>query len=163
MACANFGFGELVCARTRNKLLRYLSTRGEATAVSFTDALLIGLARDGGLYVPETWPQFSAQEIASFKGKSYADVAVEVIKPFVGGTISNADLARMAREAYATFDDPAVAPLHELVPGEYQLELFHGPTLAFKDVAMHLLPRLMDHVLRERAEPATIAAPPSGA
>ncbi len=83
--------------------MRYISTRGEAPAVSFTDALLIGLARDGGLYVPETWPQLSAQTIAGFKGKPYADVAVEVIKPFIDGTISDAELARMAREAYATF------------------------------------------------------------
>jgi len=142
--------------------LRYLSTRGEAPAVSFTDALLIGLARDGGLYLPETWPQLSAREIAGFKGKSYADVAVEVIKPFVGGTISDADLTRMAREAYAAFDDPAVAPLHELKSGEYLLELFHGPTLAFKDVAMQLLARLMDHVLRERGERATIVGATSG-
>ena len=142
--------------------MRYLSTRGEAPAVSFTDALLIGLARDGGLYLPETWPQLSAREIAGFKGKSYADVAVEVIKPFVGGTISDAELARMAREAYAAFDDPAVAPLHELKPGEYLLELFHGPTLAFKDVAMQLLARLMDHVLRERRERATIVVATSG-
>jgi threonine synthase len=142
--------------------LRYISTRGEAPAVSFTDALMIGLARDSGLYVPETWPRFSAQKIASFKGKSYADVAVEVIKPFVGGTISDADLTRMAREAYATFDDRAVAPLHELGSGEYLLELFHGPTLAFKDVAMQLLARLMDHVLRERGERATIVGATSG-
>lgn len=142
--------------------MRYISTRGEAPAVSFTDALLIGLARDGGLYVPESWPQLSAQAIAGFKGRPYADVAVEVIKPFVGGTISDAELARMAREAYATFDHPAVAPLHELKPGEYLLELFHGPTLAFKDVAMQLLARMMDHVLRERGERATIVGATSG-
>jgi threonine synthase len=149
-------------AKLGKKLLRYISTRGEAPAVSFTDALLIGLARDGGLYVPETWPQLSAKEIAGFKGKPYAEVAVEIIKPFVGGTISDAELARMAREAYATFDDPAVTPLHELRPGEYLLELFHGPTLAFKDVAMQLLARLMDHVLRERGERATIVGATSG-
>ena len=142
--------------------MRYISTRGEAPAVSFTDALLIGLARDGGLYLPESWPQLSAQAIAGFKGKSYADVAVEIIKPFVGGTISDAELARMAREAYATFDHPAVAPLHELKPGEYLLELFHGPTLAFKDVAMQLLARMMDHVLRKRGERATIVGATSG-
>ena len=142
--------------------MRYISTRGEAPPTSFTDVLLAGLARDGGLYVPETWPRLSAQKIASFKGKSYADVAVEVIKPFVGGTISDADLTRMAREAYATFDDLAVAPLHELASGEYLLELFHGPTLAFKDVAMPLLARLMDHVLHERGERATIVGATSG-
>jgi len=142
--------------------LRYISTRGEAPIASFTDALLAGLAHDGGLYVPESWPQISAKSIQGFRGKSYADIAVEVIKPFVGGTISDAALSHMAREAYATFDDLAVAPLHELKPGEYLLELFHGPTLAFKDVAMQLLARLMDHVLRERNERATIVGATSG-
>ncbi|HLL26174.1 MAG TPA: threonine synthase [Xanthobacteraceae bacterium] len=142
--------------------MRYISTRGEAPSVSFTDALLIGLARDGGLYVPESSPQISAQTIAGFKGKAYADVAVEVISPFIGGAISNAELSRMAREAYAAFDHPAVAPLHALKSGEYLLELFHGPTLAFKDVAMQLLARLMDHVLAERGERATIVGATSG-
>jgi threonine synthase len=142
--------------------LRYISTRGEAPSASFTDVLLAGLARDGGLYVPESWPQISAMSIEGFKGKPYADVAVEIIKPFVDGTIADTDLARMVREAYATFDHPAVAPLHELKSGEYLLELFHGPTLAFKDMAMQLLARLMDHVLRERGERATIVAATSG-
>jgi threonine synthase len=142
--------------------LRYISTRGEAPNASFTDVLLAALARDGGLYVPESWPRISAQAVAGLEGKSYADAAVEIIRPFVGAAIAEADLARMAREAYAAFDDPAVAPLHELKPGEYLLELFHGPTLAFKDVAMQLLARLMDHVLAARNERITIVGATSG-
>lgn len=142
--------------------MRYISTRGEAPNASFTDVLLAALARDGGLYVPASWPRLSAAAIAGFKGKPYADVAVEIIKPFVGEAIPEADLSRMAREAYATFDDPRVAPLKELRPGEHLLELFHGPTLAFKDVAMQLLARLMDHVLAARNERATVVGATSG-
>jgi len=142
--------------------LRYVSTRGEAPAASFADAILIGLARDGGLYVPETWPALSSQTIAGFKGKPYAEVALEVLRPFVGGTIADADLSRMIGDAYATFDDPAVAPLRTLGPGEFLLELFHGPTLAFKDVAMQLIGRLMDHVLAARGERVTIVGATSG-
>lgn len=142
--------------------MRYVSTRSEAPNASFTDVLLAALARDGGLYVPESWPRLSASVIASFKGKPYAEVAVEVIKPFVGDAIAESDLARMAREAYATFDVAEVAPLHELKSGEYLLELFHGPTLAFKDVAMQLLARLMDHVLAARNERITIVGATSG-
>jgi threonine synthase len=140
----------------------YLSTRGEAPLISFADALLAGLARDGGLYVPETWPSFSREEIAAFEGKPYAEVALEVIRPFVAGSIKDADLVRMIKEAYATFDHPAVAPLKEIAPDEWILELFHGPTLAFKDIAMQLLARLMDHVLAERSERATIVGATSG-
>jgi threonine synthase len=142
--------------------MNYISTRGEAPKASFTDVLLAALARDGGLYVPEFWPHLSNETIASFKGKSYAHVALEVIRPFVGGSIPDSDLARMIGEAYATFDVPAVAPLHTLREGEYLLELFHGPTLAFKDVAMQLLARLMDHALQVRNERVTIVGATSG-
>jgi len=142
--------------------MRYISTRGEAPPVSFTDALMIGLAPDGGLYVPDAWPALSRETIAAFAGKPYADVAFTVIRPFVGGTIADADLMAMIREAYATFDDPAVAPLKEIAPNQWMLELFHGPTLAFKDVAMQLVARLMDHVLAVRDERATIIAATSG-
>jgi threonine synthase len=142
--------------------MQYISTRGEAENASFTDILLAALARDGGLFVPESWPRLSAETIKGFKGKPYADVAFAVIQPFVGGSISDADLKRMIGEAYATFDVPAVAPLHELQPGEYLLELFHGPTLAFKDVAMQLLARLMDHALKAKNERVTIVGATSG-
>lgn len=142
--------------------MRYISTRGEAPNASFTDVLLAALARDGGLYVPEFWPQISAKTVAGFRKKSYAEVAAEIVRLFAGGSIAEADLSRMAREAYASFDNPSVAPLHELKPGEYLLELFHGPTLAFKDVAMQLLARLMDHALKARNERITIVGATSG-
>ena len=110
-------------------LTRYISTRGEAPALGFCDVMLTGLARDGGLYVPETWPQLSRETIAGFFGRPYWEVAVDVIRPFVGGEISDADLGRMANEAYATFRHPAVVPLDQIGPNQFLLELFHGPTL----------------------------------
>src|SRR2546421_595703 len=143
-------------------LTRYISTRGEAPELGFCDVMLTGLARDGGLYVPVTWPQLSAETIASFFGRPYWEVAVDVIRPFVGGEISDADLGRMANEAYATFRHPAVVPLDQIGPNQFLLELFHGPTLAFKDVAMQLISRLMDHVLAKRAQRITIVVATSG-
>src|SRR5262245_28005500 len=124
--------------------------------------MLAGLARDGGLYVPDTWPLLEPATIAGFAGRSYAEVAVEVIRPFVGDAIPEHDLARMARDAYGTFRHPAVAPLVQYGPNNFLLELFHGPTLAFKDLAMQLLGRLMDHVLTARGERVTIAVATSG-
>jgi threonine synthase len=124
--------------------------------------MLAGLARDGGLYVPAAWPQLDPQAIARFAGRPYADVALEVIRPFVGDAIPDADLARMTREAYGTFRHPAVAPLTQLGANDFVLELFHGPTLAFKDLAMQLLGRLMDHVLIARGERTTIVVATSG-
>src|SRR6201982_1768057 len=143
-------------------LTRYISTRGEAPALGFCDVMLTGLARDGGLYVPETWPQLSPETIAAFFGKPYWEVAVDVIRPFTGGEISDADLGRMANEAYATFRHPAVVPLKQMAPHLFMLELFHGPTLAFKDVAMQLSSRLMDLVLAKRGERTTIVFATSG-
>lgn len=142
--------------------MRYVSTRGQAPVLSFSDALLAGLARDGGLYVPESWPQLTRQEIAGFAGKRFDEVAVAVLRPFVAGTIPDDVLAAAAREAYATFGHPAVTPLSQTGANEFVLELFHGPTLAFKDVAMQLVSRLMDHVLTERDERATIVCATSG-
>jgi threonine synthase len=142
--------------------MRYISTRGEAPAHDFVEVMLAGLARDGGLYVPESWPALDRAAIAELTGKPYAEVAVEVIRPFVGGVLKDADLARLAREAYGTFRHPAVAPLVQLGTNLFVLELFHGPTLAFKDLAMQLVARLMDHVLRERGERATIVVATSG-
>ena len=142
--------------------MRYVSTRGEAPPLGFMDVTLAGLARDGGLYVPETWPRLSPQSISSFAGRPYPEVAVEVIRPFVGDSISEADLSRLAREAYGTFRHPAVAPLAQFGASTFLLELFHGPTLAFKDVAMQLLARLMDHALAARGERTTIVVATSG-
>ncbi|UTD30210.1 threonine synthase [Bradyrhizobium sp. WD16] len=143
-------------------LTRYISTRGEAPALGFCDVMLTGLARDGGLYVPQAWPQLEPARIAGFFGRPYWEVAVEVIRPFVGGEIGDAELGRMAVEAYATFRHPAVVPLTQISPHQFILELFHGPTLAFKDVAMQLLARLMDHVLAARSQRTTIVVATSG-
>jgi threonine synthase len=112
--------------------------------------------------VPEAWPQLDPAAIAGFAGRPYAEVAVEVMRPFVGDAIGEADLARMAREAYGDFRHPAVAPLTQLGANTFALELFHGPTLAFKDLAMQLLARLMDHVLAARGERRTIVVATSG-
>ena len=142
--------------------MRYISTRGEAPPLGFIDVTLAGLARDGGLYVPESWPQIPPETIAGFAGRPYAEVAVEVIRPFVGGAISDTDLSRMAREAYGTFRHPAVVPVSQLGANTFLLELFHGPTLAFKDVAMQLLARLMDHALAARNERTTVVVATSG-
>lgn len=142
--------------------MQYISTRGEAPELGFEDVLLAGLARDGGLYVPATWPSLSRETMAGFAGQPFAHVATEVIHPFTGGAISKADLRAMAEEAYATFGHPAVAPLVQLDSATWILELFHGPTLAFKDVAMQLLARLMDHVLAKRGRRATIVGATSG-
>ena len=142
--------------------MRYISTRGEAPPLGFIDVMLAGLARDGGLYVPEEWPVLAPGAIAGLAGRPYAEVAVEVLRPFVAGALAEPDLARMAREAYAGFRHPAVVPVRQLAPDRFVLELFHGPTLAFKDLAMQLLARLMDHVLRQRGERATIVGATSG-
>src|SRR5229473_5831352 len=139
-----------------------MSTRGEAPALGFVEATLAGLARDGGLYVPATWPQLDARQIAGFAGRPYAEVAVDVISPFVGDAVPAHDLARMAREAYGNFRHPAVAPLVQFGVNDFVLELFHGPTLAFKDLAMQLLGRLMDHMLAARGERTTIVVATSG-
>jgi threonine synthase len=142
--------------------MRYISTRGQAPILGFSDTLLAGLARDGGLYLPETWPQFSHADIRAMRGKSYSKLAVEVLTPFLGDEIKPADFERMVHAAYDTFRHEAVCPLVQTRANEFSLELFHGPTLAFKDVAMQLLARLMDHVLAERGERATIVGATSG-
>jgi threonine synthase len=141
--------------------LRYVSTRGEAPPLGFIDAMLAGLARDGGLYVPESWPTLAPQQIAALAGRPYAEVALEVIRPFASG-LNEGQLARTAREAYEGFRHPAVTPLVQVGPGTFVLELFHGPTLAFKDLAMQLLARLMDQALEERGDRATIVVATSG-
>ncbi|MCB1521066.1 MAG: threonine synthase [Hyphomicrobiaceae bacterium] len=142
--------------------MSYISTRGSAPVLGFDDVLLAGLARDGGLYLPETWPGLSADAIRGLRGRSFAEIAVAVIHPFTGGAITRDELARMADEAYAGFGHVAVTPLVQIAPNRFVLELFHGPTLAFKDVAMQLLARLMDAVLEKRGQRATIVGATSG-
>ena len=142
--------------------MRYVSTRGEAPELGFEDVLLTGLARDGGLYLPDHWPQLSSKQIKSLAGRPYEAAALEVIRPFVGGEIGDDELASVISEAYATFRHRTVAPLVQIGPADWILELFHGPTLAFKDVAMQVLARLMDRALLRRGERATIVGATSG-
>jgi threonine synthase len=138
--------------------LSYISTRGEAPAVGFEEVLLAGLAPDGGLYLPARWPRLE-RDLA---GLDYADTAAAVLAPFTAGTVDEAELRAMARDVYARFDHPATAPLRQLGHDRWLLELFHGPTLAFKDFAMQLLGRLFETVLARRGERVTIIGATSG-
>lgn len=142
--------------------MKYISTRGEAPVLGFSDALLAGLARDGGLYLPETYPQFSSDDIRKLRGKSYVEIALAVLTPFVNGEIPDAEFEQMVRESYGSFRHDAVCPLVQTGANEFVLELFHGPTLAFKDVAMQLLSRMMDYTLAQRGQRATIVGATSG-
>ncbi|WP_022711666.1 threonine synthase [Pseudochrobactrum sp. AO18b] len=142
--------------------MKYISTRGEAPVLGFSDALLAGLARDGGLYLPETYPQFSSDDIRKLRGKSYVEIALAVLTPFVNGEIPDAEFEKMVRESYGSFRHDAVCPLMQTGANEFVLELFHGPTLAFKDVAMQLLSRMMDYTLAQRGQRATIVGATSG-
>jgi threonine synthase len=142
--------------------MRYVSTRGDAPAIGFLDAVLAGLAPDGGLYVPQDWPSFTPAEIAAFDSMPYAAVAAAVIGKFAGSDLEPDDLRDMTEEAYATFTHPCVTPLIQLYPGLSLLELFHGPTLAFKDVAMQILAKLYDKALKAQGRHLTIVAATSG-
>jgi threonine synthase len=142
--------------------MKFISTRGGAPAVGFVEALLGGLAPDGGLYSPEAWPRITPDEIAAFAGKPYAEVAAHLLGLFAKDEISPPDLLAACRGAYATFDHPAVTPLRQLTSGEHLLELFHGPSLAFKDVAMQILARLYEHVLTASGQTLTVVCATSG-
>lgn len=142
--------------------MRYISTRGQAPALSFEEVVLTGMASDGGLYVPETLPEFSREELADMAGLSYAEIAFRVMKPFVNGEIDDETFRNIVTEAYATFNHDAVLPLKQLDANHFLLEQFHGPTLAFKDVALQLLGRLLDHFLKKRGERAVIMGATSG-
>jgi len=142
--------------------MRYVSTRGQAPARDFADVLLSGLAEDGGLFMPETWPHFGPSDWRAMRGLPYAELAARVIQPFVGGSIPFEVLRTICREAYAEFGHPAVVPLVQLEIGLFVQELFHGPTLAFKDLAMQVLGRLFDHVLTQRDQRVTIVGATSG-
>ncbi|MGZ4728844.1 MAG: threonine synthase, partial [Acidimicrobiales bacterium] len=142
--------------------MKYVSTRGAAPVLEFADVLLAGLARDGGLYVPDAWPELSREAMARYATTAYPEIAFEVMWPFVEGSIAADDFAALVDDAYATFDDPAVVPLRDLGDGMWLAELFHGPTLAFKDVALQLVGRLFDHELSRRGQRVTIAGATSG-
>lgn len=142
--------------------MEYISTRGEAPVLNFEEVVLTGLARDGGLYVPKTWPQLSKAEIRALAGKSYAEVAAEILQPFLGDCISPEDFREMTEKAYGAFSHKAVVPLSQLKENDFLMELYHGPTLAFKDVALQLLGLLYDHLLQRRGKKVTIVGATSG-
>ncbi|MFZ5671220.1 MAG: threonine synthase [Pseudomonadota bacterium] len=146
--------------------MKYVSTRTgsgpDAPAIGFLDAVLSGLAPDGGLYVPETWPELTAEDIAAFAGRPYHEVAADILGRFAGGEIPTDVLVDICAEAYATFTHAAVCPVRQLTAGTFLVELFHGPSLAFKDVAMQLLGRLYDYALARQKRTVTVVCATSG-
>ena len=142
--------------------MKYISTRGGCPPQNFEQVLLSGLAPDGGLFIPQTLPTFSAEQIEAMKSLQYADLALEIVTPFVDGEIPTSQLKKVIDESYAAFKHPEVAPLTRLSEHEYLLELYHGPTLAFKDFALQVLGRLLDHVLRKNDQRVVILGATSG-
>jgi threonine synthase len=142
--------------------LHYVSTRGGVAPCRFEEALFAGLAPDGGLYLPERWPRLDREELAALQGAPYQEVAARVLAPFVGDDLSETELCDLIGRAYGGFDHVAVAPLRQLGPNEWLLELFHGPTLAFKDIALQLLGLLFEHFLTRRQRAITIVGATSG-
>ena len=142
--------------------MRFISTRSSAPPLGFADAVLDGLARDGGLYVPDAWPQFDVARLRRLRRLAFPDLAAEVMLPFADGVLSETECRTMTAETYRRFEHRAVAPLVQLDRGLWLLELFHGPTLAFKDYALQLLGRLFDHLLRRRGERITVIGATSG-
>ena len=142
--------------------MRYVSTRGSAPALDFREVTLAGLARDGGLYLPERWPSFSDRQIAELAGLSYIETAVRVLAPFIGDALDEGTLRRLCTTAYGRFAHDAVTPLVQLDHRHWLLELFHGPTLAFKDVALQLLGQLFETFLAGSERKLTIIGATSG-
>lgn len=142
--------------------MKYISTRGRAETLSFDEVVLTGLARDGGLYVPEAWPKFTKDDIRALSGLDYADLATRVMMPYIGDSIPEADVADMVRDTYGSFDHRAVAPLKQMGHNLWMMELFHGPTLAFKDYALQFLGRLFDYLLTKKGERITVVGATSG-
>src|ERR1700739_3316324 len=143
--------------------MRYISTRGQAPARDVAAVVLAGLAEDGGLFMPETWPHFGPSDWRAMRGLPYAELAARVMQPFVGGSIPFDVLRTICRDSYAGFGHPAVVPLVQLETNLFVQELFHGPTLAFKDMAMQVLGRLFGHVLKQRDRRGTSLGGPSRA
>jgi threonine synthase len=142
--------------------VNYISTRGNSPVASFEEVVLTGLAPDGGLYIPDRVPQITAAQLDQWQQLSYADLAFEVIRLYVAGAIPDADLKQMINDSYAAFSDPDVAPLKHLYDNQYVLELYCGPTLAFKDFALQLLGRLLDYFLEKRQQRVAILGATSG-
>lgn len=142
--------------------MKYVSTRGKSPAIGFEDVLLAGLAPDGGLYVPESFPRFSADQMREMRSLSYAELAAEVMAPFTEGCLDKAELAEIARQAYGGFSHTAVAPLKQIGDALWVMELFYGPTLAFKDYALQVVGRMFDTVLKRTNRRVTIVGATSG-
>ncbi|MGB3244842.1 MAG: threonine synthase [Sulfitobacter sp.] len=142
--------------------MRYISTRGTAPTLTFEEAMLTGLARDGGLYVPETIPTLSREQIAAMAGQSYEDVAFTVMRPFIGDTFTDDEFRTLIAQAYSAIGHAARAPLVQLAPNHFLLELFHGPTLAFKDFAMQLIGQMFQKALGRKGDRVTIVGATSG-
>ena len=142
--------------------MKFISTRGSAPALSFEGALLAALASDGGLFMPEAWPRFAPDEIAALSGLDYADAVYRVMRPFLEGDPCLGDLEDVLSEAYDGFHHPAIAPLSQIGPNSFVLELFHGPTLAFKDLAMQVVSRFMNRALKRKGARATVVGATSG-
>ena len=142
--------------------MKYISTRGGVEPKSFEDVVLTGLAEDGGLFVPEQLPKFSIEEIASWGALSYEELALKIITPFVGGSIPEQDLRQLIEKSYAGFRHEAVAPLIQAGHNQWILELFQGPTLAFKDFALQFLGNLLDYILAKRNQKVVIMGATSG-
>ena len=142
--------------------MKYISTRGGGEPKNFEDVVLTGLAPDGGLYVPQELPKFSTEEIASWAGLSYQDLALKIITPFVDGAIPQADLKKLIDKSYETFRHGGIAPLIQTGHNEWIMELFHGPTLAFKDFALQFLGNLLDYILEKRNQKVVIMGATSG-
>ena len=142
--------------------MKYTSTRAQSPELDFEQAATCGLATDGGLYVPLTWPNFSESDLRSLVGKTYREVALEVLLRFSGDSVQANDLESIVNEAYSNFDHPEIAPLHEIRSGLHILELFHGPTLSFKDYALQFLGRFMDWSLSKRNQHLTVVGATSG-
>jgi len=140
--------------------MEYISTRGGGEPKSFEDVILTGLAPDGGLYVPKSLPHYSHEEIASWAGLSYQQLALKVITPFVDGAIPESDLERLIEKSYGNFRHEDIAPLVKTGDNEWILELFHGPTLAFKDFALQFLGNLLDYTLGKRQQKVVLWALP---
>ena len=142
--------------------MNYISTRGRAPVLDFEETMLTGLARDGGLYVPETVPVLSTEMLLGLRGATYEETAFQVMRPFIGGCFSDTEYRDIIHRAYAGFGHSARCPLVQFGPNEWILELHHGPTLAFKDVALQLIGRMFDTVLARRNQRVTIVGATSG-
>lgn len=142
--------------------MKYVSTRGNSRPLNFEETIIAGLASDGGLYVPETIPTFSKEKILSFKGLSYEELVFEIISPFIDGEINDEKLKEIIATSYANFRHDEIAPLKKIGKNEYLLELFHGPTLAFKDFALQFLGQIFDYFLKKRKQHVAIIGATSG-